>query len=318
MIPKDNLRRVAIVVSVLPQDEARQLMMALNEHQVSAVLREISLLRHMPLNERVPVLTDFVKSHMQHSTDEASIAPTVDRTIRYDRPVAPPAFGFLKDVPSDRIAEELGEEQPHTVAVVLAHMAARQASRVLALLPEALRAETVQRLADLGPTDRDVIREIEGSLEARLLDCVNRSIDHLGGVHFVADVLRETDPETEHRLLDHISNQDPDLGSEIKRSVHRFSDIFLLPDRDLRMLLRHVETAQWAVALRGVEQEQQQRVVSNLEPVVASSLRQQMDWLGPVRQETVERVRNRILVTMRRLRNAKILGNRPTETVEAT
>lgn len=311
MIPLDNLRKVAIVVSVLPQDEARQVMMGLNEYQISAVLRQISELRDMPLNERLPVLLDFVKTHMQHETQRETVEP-LDQTrhLRYDEPTTQVPFGFLKDLPLERVADELRAECAETVALVLAHLPARMVSQLLNELPEPLKTESFRRLADMGPIDRDVIRDVEREIESRLSDCVASPLAQLGGVHFVAEVLRVADPGVEGQLLENITHDDPQLGIVIRRSLLRFSDIFRLSDSEIRTLMRHVETTQWAVALRGTDEVSLGRITDNLSETDADSLRQQMEWLGPIRRAKVDQMQAQIVDVLRRLRNARVIALR--------
>ncbi|MDA1180183.1 MAG: hypothetical protein O2931_15475, partial [Planctomycetota bacterium] len=121
---------------------------------------------------------------------------------------------------------------------------------------------------------------------------------------------RVADPSVEGTLLQNITHDDPQLGSVIRQSLLRFSDIFRLSDAHIRTLARHVEMTEWAVALRGSDEASMERITDNLSESDADSLRQQMQWLGPVRRTKVDQMQARIVDVLRRLRNARVVGLR--------
>ena len=310
MASQINARRVGIVVSVLPQDEARQVLMSLTPAQATEVLHEINAIRDMSLAERLPVLTDFVQEQLNRSHREPEVSHDLHealRQLRYDRPGADPPFTFLHSVAPERIAQELDKESPHGAAVVLAHLPTGIASRVIESLPATSRANVVQHLAELGPTQRSTIRQLEETLEVRLSDCVAGCTSGLGGVHFVAEVLREAAPDTGNSVIRTLRRDDPTLSDEIDRTIDQFERLSSASDRDLRILVRHIEPQQWAVALLGTEPEFRETILRAMEQPVAASVRQQMEWLGPLRGKTINAMRDKISKTIRQLRTARII-----------
>lgn len=305
---QENLRKVAILVSMLPRDEARQLLMSLEEDEATAVLRMVDESSGQEDVDRVGVLLDFVRAHKHTSTAVAAMGTSPMRHLRWDHPNGDTPFGFLRGIPVERIVPALAAERPQTTALVLAHLPSGDASQIMRGLPAPFRAEVIRRIAELGPTDRQTVRDVEHRLEERLGDCITNPSRRIGGVHFIAEVLRQSDPATEHEILEEISSEDPQLGSVIRRSLNRFTDITDLSDREIRLLLQHVDSIQWAVALRGCSTNVLQRVLGNMPRKSQDTVRQQMRWLGPVRPSKVEQEQGKIVELMRTLQAAGLIS----------
>jgi len=83
-----------------------------------------------------------------------------------------------------------------------------------------------------------------------------------------------------------------------------FDDLVKLDGKAIQALLKEVETSQWAVALKGASDEIKEKVLSNLSQRAADLLREEMDYLGPIKVSDVETVQQQIVDSVRRLEDA--------------
>jgi flagellar motor switch protein FliG len=156
----------------------------------------------------------------------------------------------------------------------------------------------------MGQTSPDVIRQVEEGLESRMTSVMSQSYENAGGVNSVAEILNVTDRTTERNLLESLAQEDPDLVEEIRRLMFVFEDINKLRDKDVQSVLKNVESAQWAMALKGASEELKEKILGNLSQRASQLLMEEMEYLGPVRVTDVESVQQQIVDIIRRLEDA--------------
>jgi flagellar motor switch protein FliG len=156
----------------------------------------------------------------------------------------------------------------------------------------------------MSQTSPEIIREVEKGLENRMASVMSQQLENAGGVPAVAEILNVIDRATERSLLENLAQEDPDLVEEIRRLMFVFEDLMKLGDRDIQTLLKNVESSQWAIALKGASEELKEKILKNMSKRAADLLREEMEYLGPVRLSVVEQAQQQIVDVVRRLEDA--------------
>ena len=156
----------------------------------------------------------------------------------------------------------------------------------------------------MGQTNPEVIREVELGLESRMSSVMSQSFENAGGVSSVAEILNVTDRATERSLLENLAQEDPDLVEEIRRLMFVFDDINKLTDKQVQSVLKNVETSQWAMALKGASEELKTKILGNMSQRAAQMLKEEMEFLGPVKLSDVEGVQQQVVDVIRKLEDA--------------
>ena len=179
-----------------------------------------------------------------------------------------------------------------------------QAAAILAGLPQDLRADVARRLATLDKTPPEVIREVESVLQKKLSSVVSTDFSHAGGVKSLVEVLNYVDRSTEKTIIESLSENNPEIAEEVKKNMFVFEDIILLDDRAIQMVLKEVDTKELAVALKGVGENTQVRIFKNMSERAAAMMKEEMEFMGPVRLKSVEESQQRIVGVIRKLEDA--------------
>jgi flagellar motor switch protein FliG len=216
-------------------------------------------------------------------------------------------FEFLRRTPADHIVTFLRSESPQTIALVVANLHTTLAAQVLSCLPEEQQADIALRIARMGETPPDVVREIENVMRRKLETVVQQEYSAAGGVKSLAEILNHTDRPTERNVLDTIAEEDSELGEEVRRLLFVFEDIARLDDRSIQLVLREVDQRDLALALRGVEEAVKERLLSNMSERGAQMLREEMEFQPPQKKRVVEEAQGRIVGVVRRLEDAGTL-----------
>ncbi|HPY87752.1 MAG TPA: flagellar motor switch protein FliG [Spirochaetota bacterium] len=213
-------------------------------------------------------------------------------------------FDFIRRTDPAHLLNFIQGEHPQTIALILAYLDATKSSSILGALPHEIQSEVAKRIATMDRTSPDVLREVERVLEKKLSTLASEDFTAAGGIDTIVEILNLVDRSTERTILETLEEEDPDLAEEIKRRMFVFEDIVLLSDKDIQKVLREVDTTELAKALKGVNSEVQDKIFRNMSKRAASVLREDMDFMGPVRIKDVEEAQQRIVSIIRRLEDS--------------
>jgi flagellar motor switch protein FliG len=312
-----DIRKAAILLMALPQDQAAQTLSKLAPKEVEAVSIEIAKLGIVSGDEQETVIQDFAGANptaLSASTGGLEIAKslveqalgkgagaTLDN-VRQSIEALP--FGFLQKVDSQNLLTFIIDEHPQTIALILSHVPPTQAADILGGLPAERQMSVIRRVATMAQTSPEIIHEVETGLEHRMASVMSQQFEAAGGVPSVAEILNVTERATERSLLENLAQEDPELVDEIRRLMFVFEDISKLGDRDIQALLKNVENSQWALALKGASEELKDKILSNMSKRAGDMLREEMDYLGAVKLSEVEHMQQQLVDVIRRLEDA--------------
>jgi flagellar motor switch protein FliG len=284
---------------------------------------EIAKLKSVSAEEQEQIIVQFAESNPAASAEGGGLdrakslvqkalgknsGGTLD-TIRQAIEEVP--FAFLRNVDSQNILTYVIDEHPQTIALVLSHLPAAAGASILAGLPPERQISVVQRIAQMGQTSPDIIKEVELGLERRMSSVMSQSFENAGGVGAVAEMLNVADRATERQLMEQLSLEDAELVEEIRRLMFVFEDMAKFTDKDLQIVMKNVETSQWATALKGCSNELRDKVFKNMSTRAADMLKEEIGYLGPVKLSAVEAKQQEIVDIVRRLEDSGELELNP-------
>jgi flagellar motor switch protein FliG len=313
----NEIRKAAVLLMSLPQEDAAHVMGKLSAKQVELVSVEIAKIGLVSGEEQEAAIKDFSEASpssigagsggmdLARSLVEKALGknamPTIE-SVRQQIEAMP--FGFLQKVDSQNLLTFIMDEHPQTIALILSHLQPAQAADIISGLPGDRQLAVVRRIATMGQTNPEIIHEVEKGLEHRMSSVMSQQFENAGGVEAVAEILNVTDRATERSLLENLAQEDPDLVEEIRRLMFVFDDIVKFSSKDVQTVLKNVESSQLAMALKGASEELKQKILGNMSARAAEMRREEIDYLGPVRLSAVEQVQQQIVDVIRRLEDA--------------
>ncbi|MBI9114572.1 flagellar motor switch protein FliG [Sanguibacter suaedae] len=211
-------------------------------------------------------------------------------------------FEFLQQADARQVLALLSGEHPQTVALVLAHLRPEHASAIMAGLSGTVQAEVAHRIALMERAAPDVVSVVAESLQRKASTVLTpRETSAIGGVDPLVEIINRADPGTEKLILEGLEARDSELAEEVRSRMFVFGDIVLLEDRALQLVLRGVESASLALALKGAGVGERDAIMRNLSERASENLTEEIDMLGAVRMSQVEEARSGIVQVIRRL-----------------
>jgi flagellar motor switch protein FliG len=314
-----NRQKAAVLMVALGPEAAARVFKHLREDEIENITLEVARLGRVSSETRRQIIAEFHEmclaqeviaeggiDQARKALEAAFGADKANEVVsRVSQALQVMPFDFVKKTDPTQLLSFIVDEHPQTIALVLSHLNPNQAATVLSGLPQELRAEVARRIAIMDRTPPEVIREIERVLERKLsTSVVSSALTSVGGVKSLVEILNWVDRTTEKTILENLSETTPDLAEEVKKLMFVFEDIVLLDDGSIQKVLREVDTKELALALKGVGEEVQNRIFKNMSERAATMLKEDMEFMGPVRLRNVEEAQQRIVGIIRRLEEA--------------
>ena len=213
-------------------------------------------------------------------------------------------FEFIRKTDPSQILTFIQDEHPQTIALILSYMSAQQSSMILSSLPPDRQADVARRIAKMDRTSPDTIKDVEKVLESKLSSLVNQDYTIIGGVDAVVEILNTVDRATEKHIMETLEIEEPELADEIRKKMFVFEDILMLDDRSIQRVLRDVDNNDLAMACKSANEQVQNAIFNNLSKRLSVMIREDMDFMGPVRMKDVEEAQQKIVNIIRKLEDS--------------
>jgi flagellar motor switch protein FliG len=308
-------KKAAVLLVSIGSDRAADVFRHLRDDEIESLSLEMAKLQRVDptttagvLNELAATVTayesltaggvEFARDVLERALGAERATEIIGRlsTVIEMRP-----FEFLRRTPAEQIVNFLRNEAPQTVALVVANLHTTLSAQVLASLPEAEQAEIALRIARMGETSPEVVKQVEAVIRQKLESVVQQEYSVAGGVKSLADILNSADRSTERNVLDSLTETDAELGAEVRRLLFVFEDIAKLDDRAIQLILREADQKDLALALRGVSDDVKDRIMSNMSERGAQMLTEEMEYQPPQRKRVVEEAQGRVVAIVRKL-----------------
>jgi flagellar motor switch protein FliG len=314
-----GVQKAAVLLLQIGKERSAKVLRSMKESEVEEVMAEIARMEGVGVDVADEVLEEFreLAAAQRYVTQggmgfakellESSLGASKAREIldRLTAGMVEVPFEFLRRADPRQVLTYLQDEHPQTVALVLAHMHADHGAMVLSGLPEELQADVAHRVATMDQTSPEVIARVEAVLERKLASLLQAGdFAAAGGVQPLVDILNRSDRATERLILEGLEGRDAELAEAVRSLMFVFEDITTLEDRSMQLVLREVDSAELAVALKGVREDVRDKVTRNMSERAATILLEEIDMLGPVRIKTVEEAQANIVRVIRSLEEA--------------
>ena len=313
-----GIQMAAILLIALGPERSADIFKHLKEDEIEELTLEIANTRSVSPQVKEDVLNEFYQICLaQQYIAEGGIGyakELLDKALGEDRAkevitkltaslqVRP--FEFVRKTDPSQLLNFIQDEHPQTIAMILSYLTSAQAALVIGALPPEKQADVAKRIAMMDRTSPDVIKEVERVLEKKLSSLVNQDYTIVGGVDAIVNILNTVDRTTEKHIMESLEIEEPELADEIRKKMFVFEDILLLDDRAIQRVLRDVDNADLGVALKAANEEVQNVIFKNLSKRLAAMIKEDMEFMGPVRMKDVEEAQQKVVSVIRKLEDS--------------
>lgn len=313
-----GLQKAAILLIAIGPEKSAQVFKHLKEEDIEQLTLEIANMRTVAPDDKEEVLNEFYQICLaQEYISEGGISyakeileralgnqKALDVINKLTASLQVRPFDFVRKADPSQLLNFIQGEHPQTIALILSYLKPQQASAILSALSPDKQSDVTRRIAMMDRTSPEVIKEIERVLEKKLSSMISQDYTSTGGIQAVVDILNTVDRGTEKNIMETLELQDIELAEEIKKRMFVFEDIITLDNRSIQRVIREVENGDWALALKSSSEEVSKAVFSNMSKRLAEMIKEDMEFMGPVRLRDVEEAQQKIVNVIRKLEDA--------------
>ena len=314
-----GVQKAALLFITLGPEAASGIIKKLPEAEIQKITYEIANITSVRSDQRHEILQEFIEMNkakdflveggieyarnlLAKALGPQRAMDILDKVTEATQQYRP--FAIARKADAHQLLNIITNEHPQTIALILCYLQPDKAGQILSELPEDVQTEVSFRIASMNNTSPMVIKEIEKVLDSKLSSVVRSDMTEVGGVSTLVDILNQVDRTTEKNITEGLEKEDAELAEKIKESMFVFEDIITLDDVAIQRVLREVETKELALALKGCSDEVTNAIFRNQSKRAAATLKEDMEFLGPVRLMDVEKSQQRIVSIIRRLDDA--------------
>lgn len=295
------------IIKKLPEAEIQKITYEIaNITSVSSEQREEILGEFMDMNQARDYIKeggmDYARALLAKALGSQRASEILDKVSEATQQYRP--FAIARKADAHQLLNVINSEHPQTIALILCYLQPDKAAQVMAELSEDVQTDVALRIATMSTTSPMVLKEIEKVLEGKLSSVVRTEMTTIGGVETLVDILNQVDRTTEKNITESLEREDADLADKVKSSMFVFEDIMTIDDVSIQRILREVDAKELALALKGCSEEVANTIFRNQSKRAAASLKEDMEFLGPVRLMDVEKGQQKIVAIIRRLDEA--------------
>jgi flagellar motor switch protein FliG len=311
-------KKAAVLFISLGPELSSSIMKQLPEEEIERISFEIANMDVVDSKTQAEVITEFLELHQAQyyllkggveyakQVLEKTVGPAKanDYLRKLSMASKKQPFSNLRKIDPKHLVNFIANEHPQTIALILCYLDPEQAAMVLGALPQEKQADIAKRVATMETTSPEIVKEVEAVLVQKLSTVAEEKFTSAGGVQSIVDILNRVDRSTERLIIETLEQENPELADDIRNRMFVFEDINLLDDTAVRRILREIDSKELAKALKGSSEELFNRVFSNMSQRAGEMLKEEMEFLGPIRLREVEEAQQNIVRVIRRLDEA--------------
>ncbi|WP_446897155.1 flagellar motor switch protein FliG [Clostridium sp. LBM24168] len=314
-----GVQKAAILFITLGPEAAAGIIKKLPESEIQKITYEIANISSVKSDQKKEILSEFIemnkakdylieggveyaKNLLSKALGSQRAMEILDKVTEATQQFRP--FAIARKADAHQLLNIISDEHPQTIALILCYLQADKAGQILSALPENIQAEVAYRIATMRNTSHMVVKEIEKVLDDKLSSVVKSDMKIIGGVSTIVDILNQVDRTTEKNITEGLEKQDAELAEKVKESMFVFEDIITLDDVSIQRVLREVDTKELALALKGCSEDVADAIFRNQSKRASATLKEDIEFLGPVRLMDVEKSQQKIVNIIRRLDEA--------------
>ena len=311
-------KKAAIIMVALGSEASSEIFKNLNEFEIEQLTAQIARLEGVTPEMREAVLEEFHHLLMAQKfitqggigyAEEVlkqALGPRKAKEIieKVQQSIRTTGFSMLDNVDPNQLINFIQKEHPQTVSLLLAHMSPDKAAIILSGLPQEMQVDVSSRIATMESISPEVLSQVEQVLSQTMKNMFSGDTTEIGGVKQVAEMLNQIERGSQKNILGNLERDDPELATEIKNLMFVFDDIMFIDDKGMQQVMKEIDTKQLSLALKGSSEGVQEKFFKNMSSRAAEGVKEDMQFMGPVRLKDVEVAQQKIVEVVQRLEQA--------------
>lgn len=305
-------RRVAKFFILIGEDEASKILPHLSDKQIEKIIPELASIRSVSKEEATQILEEF-----QSLLEEAKKAGGVETaremlTKAYGKERAEAMlqksmpeqvtkpFEYLAEEETEKINILLKDENVGVKSLVLSHLPPQKAAAVINSMKDEDKKEVVMRLAKMEPISPEILKRVDKAMLEKSRTVTTEKTENIDGRNALAQILKKMDSGAESDILKSLSEEDPDLGQDLKKRLFTLDDVVAADDKFVQETLREFSDEDIAYLIAAKPDDFRDKILDNVSHGRRTEILEQEDLLKPMKRTDCERITASFVGILRR------------------
>ena len=309
---KDSVyRRVAKFLLIIGENEAAKILPHLSEAQIEKIVPEIASIRSVSKEESEQILEEFqdlLENARQSSGVEAARQMLTkaygknkaEQLIKKSVPLeGKKPFEYLNEADRERVYLLLKDENVGIKSLVLSYLEPKKAAGIINLMEEDEKKDVVLRLAKMTPISPEVLQRVDKAMYEKSLSQTSEKAENIDGRNALAQILKKMDFAAENGILKTLSQDNPELGQELRERLFTQDDILQADDRFIQEKLREMDDKNICYLLAGKSDDFRAKLLTNVSSGRRAQIIEQEGILRPFRKADCDAVTSHFYAELR-------------------
>lgn len=310
---KDSVyRRVAKFLLLIGENEAAKILPHLSEKQIEKIIPEIASIRSVGKEEAAVILEEFnglmdkareqggletAREMLEKAYGKTRAEQMIKKALPLEGKIP---FVYLNDADNERIYQLINDENVGVQSLVLSHLEPKKAAAVINLMKPAEKKEVVLRLAKMEPVSPDLIHRVDQAMHEKSLNMTVEKAENIDGRNALAQILKKMDIGSENDILGYLSEDDPDLGQDLRSRLFTIDDVIKADDKFVQQKLREMTEIDIAYLIAGKTDEFRAKILDNISSGRRAEALEQEEILKPMRRADCDKITAEFFSKLRR------------------
>ena len=310
---KDSVyRRVAKFLLIIGEDEAAKILPHLSEAQIEKIIPEIASIRSVDKDEAQVILAEFdsllnearqsggletAREMLTKAYGEKRANEMLSKAVAFE---GKKPFEYLQGADSERIYLLIKDENIGVQSLVLSNLEPKLSASVINKMTAEEKKAIVLRLAKMESVSPDVIRRVDQAMHEKSLRQTTEKAENIDGRNALAQILKKMDPASENDILSYLSEDDPDLGQDLRSRLFTMDDVVKSDDRFIQEKLRLMSEVDIAYLIAAKPDDFRDKILNNISAGRREEVLAQEDILKPMRRSDCEKITSEFFSKLRR------------------
>jgi flagellar motor switch protein FliG len=308
-------QRAAVLMLLLGEQQASEIIKFLNPKEVQALGGAMVTVSDVSQEAVNFILDDFVATIKKQSSLGLGTTDYVEKVFKRalgdDKAASvlgrimpgqsSKGLEILQWMDARSIAEMIRTEHPQVTAIILSVLENQVAADVLGFLPEATRAEIIQRVASLETVQPTAMVELEAIMKKQFSNNSSAKSSSFGGIKAAAQIMNSTKTALEASVMSGLEKIDPDLMLKIQDNMFTFENLVGVENKGIQVLMRNADPDLLMIALKGASEDVKAKFFGNMSERARGMFKDDMDAKGLMRIADVEDAQKQVMRIARKL-----------------
>ncbi|MCH7674239.1 hypothetical protein IH879_04715 [candidate division KSB1 bacterium] len=284
----EGVTDVAILLASVSKPLIELVAPYMGQEATESIQHQIAVLEETDLPEKSPGLLK------QFDEDMRTLALKTSKDAAENDELA-----FLNQMTDDQVQHLIKPLKVGIVAIVLVHLRANRAAKVLSKLEPDRRKAVLAAMGNIERIPSDVYQHLARQLAVRAGELKKMRYVRANGFDSLVKVMEHLDEDTQDEMINYLQTQDMNLAQKVSEKFMTFNQLFEMPEEKLAEIAVDFDREALAKSLVSVDEETVEKMINSLPEKLGELVRASLEANLDISEDEISKARRNLMRSVR-------------------